>query len=509
MEAKSTGASPEKASSPNFEERRESVNSWGFQPAENFSSQKVDDDDDFDFGGEKPEGKSPDEKGEDWKKADDWKSQLNSLTSGVDSLLKDKKDKLDQIKVDSYYQRKKTQDEINEDAVVPRPKTLVGKRKKKWTDLDDGEFEEIDGEVPIILSDTEDVESDEEEVKEQTKESTPEEKPSPEEELKEKQKEQEEEEEEDIFSTEFVNETLAVLDVKLAEIPDSPEPEEDDIFDTKYADVIVKKAEKERKAFEKAEDNKIKFGCIANAADVLSGKVKTVDKSNVQHAIKPRSRRANRINLIADDVQNVTATDETTDVKSDLLEVDEEGCLSGDLLTATPSVSASESVSPVPPSTENIKEPQLSDDLKEFDVIDKEEAVAEVVESEEEDPFDAAFDEIARDKLAKFEEKDQLAQLEEDLFNDDLFDTTNADDVLNLASLTKVKDKEEEVVVLDDFEDKDPFDTTAYEHLTKDLEEDLEFESLANRDANYVGSVATEIGKRQSGKQFWLWYKAC
>ena len=160
MEAKSTGASPEKASSPNFEERRESVNSWGFQPAENFSSQKVDDDDDFDFGGEKPEGKSPDEKGEDWKKADDWKSQLNSLTSGVDSLLKDKKDKLDQIKVDSYYQRKKTQDEINEDAVVPRPKTLVGKRKKKWTDLDDGEFEEIDGEVPIILSDTEDVESD-------------------------------------------------------------------------------------------------------------------------------------------------------------------------------------------------------------------------------------------------------------------------------------------------------------------------------------------------------------
>ena len=503
MEAKSTGASP------NFEARRESVNSWGFQPAENFASQKVDDDDDFDFGGEKPpEGKSPDEKGEDWKKVDDWKAQLNSMTSGVDNLLKDKKDKLDQIKVDSYYQRKKTQDEINEDAVVPRPKTLVGKRKKKWTDLDDGEFEEIDGEAPIFLSDTEDVASDEEEVKEQTKESTPEEEPAPEEELKERQKEKEEEKE-DIFSTEFVNETLAVLDVKLAEIPDSPEPEEDDIFDTKYADVIVKKAERERKAFEKAEDNKIKFGCISNAADVLSGKVKAVDKSNVQHAIKPRSRRANRINLIADEVQNVTATDETPGVKSDLLEIDGEGCLSGDLLTATTSVSASESVSPVPPSTENNKELQLSDDLKEFDVINKEEAVAEVVESEEEDPFDAAFDEIARDKLAKFEEKDQLAQLEEDLFNDDLFDTTGADDVLNLASLTKVKDKKDEVVVLDNFEDKDPFDTTAYEHLTKDLEEDLEFESLANRDPNYEGNVATEIGKRQSGKQFWLWYKAC
>ena len=108
--------------------------------------------------------------------------------------------------------------------------------------------------------------------------------------------------------------------------------------------------------------------------------------------------------------------------------------------------------------------------------------------------------------MAKAEEKSNLARLEEDLFNDDLFDTTAADDVLNLASLTKVKEKQEkEEVVLDDFDDKDPFDTSAYEHLTKDLEEDLEFESLATREISNevkdLASVATDLGKRQSGEK--------
>ena len=88
------------------------------------------------------------------------------------------------------------------------------------------------------------------------------------EEEREEEKEQEkveeevEENEDDIFNTEFVNETLAVLDLKLAVIPDSPVEENDGIFDTKYATDIVEKAEKEKKAREKVESNRIKFGCI-------------------------------------------------------------------------------------------------------------------------------------------------------------------------------------------------------------------------------------------------------
>merc|ERR1712083_1030321 len=136
-------------------------------------------------------------KTEEWKKVDNWKDQLNALSSGVDDLVKKKKEKLDQIKVDSYYQRKKTQDEIDEENKVERPKTLVGKRKKKWVDLDQDDFEEHEGEIPIILSDTEDVESvGEEKVETQEKE---EDDPfeSPVDEVKEESAEEEKEEEEE------------------------------------------------------------------------------------------------------------------------------------------------------------------------------------------------------------------------------------------------------------------------------------------------------------------------
>ena len=107
-----------------------------------------------------------------------------------------------------------------------------------------------------------------------------------------------------------MNETLAVLDLKLAVIPDSPVEENDGIFDTKYATDIVEKAEKEKKAREKVESNRIKFGCISAAADVLTGKATSVDKHAVEHTVKKKRRRANRINLIADEVEDVTALDD-------------------------------------------------------------------------------------------------------------------------------------------------------------------------------------------------------
>ena len=50
---------------------------------------------------------------------------------------------------------------------------------------------------------------------------------------------------------------------------------------------------------------------------------------------------------------------------------------------------------------------------------------------------------------------------------------------MQIASLTnKVQFIEEE---LETFEDKDPFDTSAYEHITGDLEADWDFDSLAKR----------------------------
>ena len=109
------------------------------------------------------------------------------------------KEKLDEIKVDSYYQRKKTQDEIDEDAKVARPTTLVGKRKKHWVDLDTEGFEEQEGVIVQEVSDSEDVV---EEKEEQQKEPTAEEPltaddPSDKEEDKSRSVEGEEEEEED------------------------------------------------------------------------------------------------------------------------------------------------------------------------------------------------------------------------------------------------------------------------------------------------------------------------
>jgi len=472
--------------------------------------------DDFDFNSpdndkaKSPSGSQGSNKDLDWK-------QFNALTSGVDHLLKQKKEELDEIKVGSYYQRKKTQDEIDEDAKVARPTTLVGKRKKHWENLDTEGFEEHEGAIVAEGSDTDDL--TEEEEKPETKEPSPEEVeeklPSQEnEENKDNNDvdENDEEDEDDIFNTEFVNETLAVLDVKLAVIPDSPVEEEgDDPFDTQYASDIVEKAEKEKKVRQKAEDNRIKFGCISAAADVLTGKASSVDKHAIQYTVKKKRRRANRINLIAEEADDVTALEDIDgitevdeskpklDVFADLGDLD---VPLGDLLTSTPSPC----VNPTTPKQEVATNGKESSnallDLSEFDAVQAESVAltsnvalleaefCEAAPEEEEDPFDEAFDQLAKESLTKT----KLEEIEADLFNDDLFDTSKADAVLNLASLTNVLNKPEGEIVLDTFDDKDPFDTSAYEHITKDLEEDLEFESLAKRDPNELGNCAADIG---------------
>ena len=113
---------------------------------------------------------------------------------------------------------------------------------------------------------------------------------------------------------------------------------------------------------------------------------------------------------------------------------------------------------------------------------------------EEADPFDEAFDQLAKESLSKT----QLEEIEKDLFDEDLFDTTKADDVLRLASLTHQLNRTEaqqQEDDLEDFEDKDPFDTSAYAHITKELEDDLEFEALAKRDPHEVLSCSADIGE--------------
>ena len=99
--------------------------------------------------------------------------------------------------------------------------------------------------------------------------------------------------------------------------------------------------------------------------------------------------------------------------------------------------------------------------------------------------------------------KVNIDDLTAELYNEDLFDTSAADAVLNLASLTNVinkKESPEEEIVLDTFDDKDPFDTSAYDHITKDIEEDLDFDCLAKRDPNEgpvnSNNIAEDNGKR-------------
>ena len=453
--------------------------------------------DDFDFGLQDNEKKPEAVKEEEEAPKSDWE-RFQALTSGVDAIVKQKKDDLDSLKVTSYYQRKKTQDEIEEDARLARPKNLVGKRKKRWVDLDEEGFEDKEGVIVEDVSDNDMSEEDEEEEPEKVeiedceptpKEESPiEEIPSIEEVEEQKEKDEEEDNEDDIFNTEFVDEQLAVLDLKLNEIPDSPIDDGPDVFDTKFASDIVEKAEKERLAKERIENQKVKFGCIAAAADVLSGKASAVDKSAVEHTIRRRPRRGDI------PVVEVKVAEESDGAKTGDNEATEDKPV----------------ISPTKIPDEMDKESDDQDDSSELDFnIQKEqppdtsnepEREAEVVdaveeEEEEDDPFDAAFDELAKESLTKVNPDDII----NDLFNEDLFDTTAADAVLNLASLTNVVEKreEEDEIILETFDDKDPFDTSAYDHITKDFEEDLEFECLAKRDPNETNdnNVIGDSGK--------------
>ena len=393
---------------------------------------------------------------------DDWKL-FQSLTSGVDAVIKQKKEELQDIKLDSYFQQK-TPVQVSDEEDQEEGAKEEAAEQAKGDDAESSSSESEEAGIGLVdIPDTPEGES---------------------------------EAEEDIFNTDFVD-AITSGEVKLAVIPDDPVYDDaDDPFNTTYADAIVQKEKVEKRK----EANRIKFSGLSSVADVLSGKSDKVDSSLIEHATKRKRRRANRINLIAEQETDVTAREQigTFDLQKadqaerqpDILITDasqtaDDSNLAAalDILTSTPS--------PLPEKLDQDKNQKSGElDLSEFEVIgpESEDKVAltsnvailagefsKPVE-EEEDDFDAAFDALAQESVTR----GKLEDLERQFEDADVFDTTCADNVLNLASLTnKVEEIEEP---LETFEDKDPFDTSAYEHITGDLETDLDFDSLAKRD---------------------------
>ena len=423
-------------------------------------------------------------------------------------MIKDKKEELTEIKQESYYQQKKTavqlEEEEKEQEEKEGKKKKDKKHKKKWVDLNTAEFEDQDG---VVSGDDDDKSSSASEGPDVVEE---EEKPEDKEDKEEDRKNSiglveipddpiDWEADDDIFNTGAAEAVLSG-DIKLAIIPDDPVyDDEEDPFSTKIADEIAKfDREKKRK-----ESSKLKFTGLSNVADVLSGKADKVDKNLIDVTVKSKRRRANRINLIAEEQSDVTKLEDIGTFGTETIvkkSPGEEQCdfLStvdnnlapipvGDLLTATPSP-----IPISPGSTNNKSEGKSSStllDLHDFEELETKDPREQLTSNvailagefttaaeEEADDFDAAFDALAQESVVKY----KLEELEKQWEDEDVFDTSNADKILNLVSLANKVEVEEEPI--ENWDDKDPFDTSAYDEITCDLEADLGFESLANRD---------------------------
>ena len=439
---------------------------------------------------------------------------FQSLTSGVDNLIQKTKEELVEIKQESYFQKKEIPTEEEAENKDGNKEKVI--KKKQWVDLDRNSFEEFDGEVSAEEGDEETVEVkplDEVGKANEDLINKPEDKEEEEVEAKKelfREPSLEEfidpDDDDDLFNTAFVDAVTSGEGIKFAVIPDDPvyDDDEDDPFNTEIANVVVKKQEEEKKK----EDKRLKFSGLSSVADVLSGKTTQVDKSLVEQTVKRKRRRGNRINLIGDDKNEITAREDIATLTSEQDQTEpsaqldvfntEEGLPvpEGDLLSTSPlpvlcKLEDGENES------QTKKENTSGLDFSEFELLgDKE---AQVLTSnvailsgefskpveEEEDDFDAAFDALAQQSVTK----SRLEDLEKQFENDDIFDTTCADKVLKLASLIdKVDDTEENLE--DKFED--PFDTSAYDAITGEVETELEFESLANRDSSEVTKADDE-----------------
>ena len=329
---------------------------------------------------------------------EDWKA-FSALTSGIDSLIKQKQEDLEDIKVDSYFQKKKTSPVVEDaDDSDTDPEKVVGagdnsskkkkkkKKGKKWVDLDQEGFDDIEGSIPSSESEPEDPEADRKKVEAEANEG----------------RNQDEEDdnsedksiglveipeddpidldlEEDLFNTAHVDAVISG-DIKLAVIPDDPIfDDKDDPFNTEIADEIFKKDKQEKRK----EATKLKFSGLSSVADVLSGKADKVDPSLIEHSTKRKRRRANRINLIGDQEKDLTAREDIGVVdlsidpdQKDILTTEKSGgdqennnldVEVADLLSSTPS--------PLPTSAKEQDDSKKEDkffDLSEFEVLEQE-----------------------------------------------------------------------------------------------------------------------------------------
>lgn len=333
---------------------------------------------------------------------EDWKA-FSALTSGIDSLIKQKQEDLEDIKVDSYFQKKKTSPVVEDaDDSDTDPEKVLGagdnsskkkkkkKKGKKWVDLDQEGFDDIEGSIPSSESEPEDPDekADRKELEAGAEANVDNDEDSEDKSIGLVEIPEDDpidlDLEEDLFNTAHVDAVISG-DIKLAVIPDDPIfDDNDDPFNTEIADEIFKKDKQEKRK----EATKLKFSGLSSVADVLSGKADKVDPSLIEHSTKRKRRRANRINLIGDQEKDLTAREDIGVVdlsidpdQKDILTTTTEKSSGGDqdnnnldvevadLLSSTPS--------PLPTSAADkvLDDSKKSDkffDLSEFEVLEQE-----------------------------------------------------------------------------------------------------------------------------------------
>ncbi|XP_076634546.1 uncharacterized protein LOC143348342 [Colletes latitarsis] len=363
--------------------------------------------------------------------SDEWK-KFEALTAGVDSILKKTQGDLDRIKSTSFFQRKPPLDEKKEHEEESQEEPDKKTSSKKWVGFDE-EGNPIEGEPPDFEG------------------KSAKEKPLVSEdgfvEVPDDDDEQEVSGDEDIFDTTYVD-VLQNIDVQLAYIPDSPTEEEagDDPFDTTSADKVLKTVDSKGK----------KLVSLANAVEVLSGRIDYVSTCKISKSRKPRLQQ----DLLLDDFEesatleeNVTA--EPVQAEKTLLDDD------SDLPDIPVDLTKLPTVLPKPVTQETVAEskpPNEPLDISEFEVL-KEKTILEEIPDLDDAEFDLTD---APDELPRLEEAedpfgskepetvDFQSEIAEASFvaatfanEEDPFDTTFADNIL--PGKTELKFIEEEL----------------------------------------------------------------
>ncbi|CAB3370331.1 Hypothetical predicted protein [Cloeon dipterum] len=335
---------------------------------------------------------------------DEW-DKFKALTAGVDDILSASKGKLEEIKKESFYQRKPPgPSEPERKKPPPRPEAPKVPPRPTQPVVEEDNFEE------------------------ELRFPEPEESP------------EEEEDEDDIFDTTYID-AVTSGEIKLAYIPESPPPEpEDDPFDTSIVDQVIKPKEIITKDGKKK--TLVSLGC---AVDVLTGVLdKNVTKGVVVHTGSIKKRRVQPRDLLLEG-EGIVPTEDIL-VQSPTKTALDEGAPEDLPDTAIPVALAP--ISPAKkPEPEEKKEDnsELLSLVAEFDVIST--TPVEEVQLELEEDEDDEFAALAAESLIK---------------HADPFDTSVA--VKALGEEKKPPLSPDVDVILSECPE-DPFDTSHAENL--------------------------------------------